>query len=229
MYLADTLSRASLENITQSKAEEETESIHATDFLPISEPQLKEIQAETGRDDTLQRLKKTIISGWPETKKEVPTCLHSYSQVRDELSAQDGLFFKGQRCIVPLSLHARIKEKLHGAHTGIQSCLRRAGETVYWPGMNSDLTNYISKCDIFSSYQSCQAKEPLICHDIADRPWQKIGADAFTLDGTDYLCVVDYYSSYLEVNRLESKTAASISQETPLAVFSPWNPKSTTQ
>ena len=52
MYLADTLSRASLKNITQSKAEEETESIHATDFLPISDPQLKEIQAETARDNT---------------------------------------------------------------------------------------------------------------------------------------------------------------------------------
>ena len=71
MYLADTLSGASLRNITQSKVEEETESIHATDFLPIPEPQLKEIQAETGRDDTLQQLKKAIISGWPETKKEV--------------------------------------------------------------------------------------------------------------------------------------------------------------
>ena len=36
MYLADTLSRASLKNITQSKAEDETESIHATDFLRAS-------------------------------------------------------------------------------------------------------------------------------------------------------------------------------------------------
>ena len=113
----------------------------------------------------------------------------------------------------PLSLRARIKEKLHGAHTGIQSCLRRARETVYWPGMNSDLTDYISKCDICSCYQSSQAKEPLICHEIADRPWQKIGVDVFTLDGTDYLCVVDYYSSYLEVDRLESKTAASIAKK----------------
>ena len=112
-------------NFTQSKAEDETESIHATDFLPILEPQLKEIQEETGRDDTLQQLKKTIISGWPETKKEVPTCLHPYFQVRDELSAQDGLIFKGQRRVVPLGLRARIKEKLHGAHTGIQSSLRR--------------------------------------------------------------------------------------------------------
>ena len=171
MYLADTLSRASLKNITQSKAEEETESIHATDFLSISEPQVREIQAQTGRDDTLQQLKKTIISGWPETKKEVPTCLRPYFQVRDELSPQDGLTFQGKRCVIPLSLRTRIKEKLHGAHTGIQSCLRRARETVYWPGMNSDLTECISKFDICSSYQSNQAKEPLICHEIADRPW----------------------------------------------------------
>ena len=47
--------------------------------------------------------------------------LHLYFLVRDELSAQDGLIFKGQRCVIPLSLRARIKEKLHGAHTGIQT------------------------------------------------------------------------------------------------------------
>ena len=111
-----------------------------------------------------------------------------------------------------MSLRTTIKEKLHGAHTGIQSCLRRARETVYWPGMNSDLTDHISKCDICSSYQSNQAREPLISHEVADRPWQKIGADVFTLHGTDYLCVVDYYSSYFEVDRLESKTAKGIAK-----------------
>ena len=45
MYVADAISKASLDNTTQSKAEEETESIHATDFLPVSEPQLKEMRA----------------------------------------------------------------------------------------------------------------------------------------------------------------------------------------
>ena len=206
MYLADTLSRAF------PKAEEEAETIHATDFLPISEPQLREIQAETAEDDTLQQLKKIIISGWPDTKKEVRTCLHPYFLIRDEPSAQDGLILKGQRCVIPLSLRTKIKEKLHGAHTGIQSCLRRARETVYWPGMNSDLTDHISKCDICSSYQSNQAREPLISHEVADRPWQKIGADVFTLDGTDYLCVVDYYSNYFEVDRLETKTTKGIAK-----------------
>ena len=145
-------------------------------------------------------------------KKEVPTCLHPYFVVRDELSAQDGLIFKGQRCVIPLSMRTKIKEKLHGAQPGIQSCLRRARETVYWPGMNSDLTDHISKCDICSSCQSNQARESLISHEVADRPWQKIGADVFTLDGTDYLCVVDYYSSYFEIDRLETKTAKGITK-----------------
>ena len=202
MYLADTLSRAFLKSSIQSKAEKETETIHATDFLPISEPQLREIQAETSQDDTLQQLKKTIISGWPGTKKEVPTCFHPYFLVRDELSAQDGLIFRGQRCGIPLSLGTKIKEKLHGVHTGIQSCLRRASETVYWPGMNSDLTDLISKCDICSSYQSHQAREPFISHEVADRPWQNIG--------TDHL--LDYYSSYFEIDRLETKTAKGIAK-----------------
>ena len=213
MYLADTLSRAFTKTTDRSRVEEETESIHAIDFLPISEPQLREIQAETAQDDALQQLKKLIVSGWPDTKQEVPVCLHPYFAVRDELSVQDGLIFKGQRCVIPVSLRARIKEKLHGAHTGIQSCLRRAREAVYWPGMNSDLTDYISKCDICSSHQSSQAREPLICHEIADRPWQKIGADIFTLDGVDYLCVVDYYSNYFEIDQLESKTAVGIAKK----------------
>ena len=145
-------------------------------------------------------------------KKEVPTCLHPYFLVRDELSAQDGLIFKGQRCVIPLSLRIKIKEKLHGAHTGIQSCLRRARETVYRPGMNSDFTDHISKCVICSSYQPNQAREPLISHEVADWPWQKIGADVFTLDDTYYLCVVDYYSSYFEIDRLETKTAKGITK-----------------
>ena len=213
MYLADTLSRAFMKTTDRSRVEEETESIHAIDFLPISEPQLREIQAETAQDDALQQLKKLIVSGWPDTKQEVPVCLHPYFAVRDELSVQDGLIFKRQRCVIPVSLRARIKEKLHGAHTGIQSCLRRAREAVYWPGMNSDLTDYISKCDICSSHQSSYAREPLICHEIADRPWQKIGADIFTLDGVDYLCVVDYYSNYFEIDQLESKTAVGIAKK----------------
>ena len=39
------------------------------------------------------------------------------------------------------------------------------------------------------------------------RPWDKVGADYFSLAGKDYLLVVDYFSKYPEVAMMESKSA----------------------
>ena len=56
-----------------------------------------------------------------------------------------------------------------------------------------------------------QPKEPLICHDIPQCPWEKIGCDIFTLNNRDYLCTVDYYSDYFEVDELhKAKTGAAV-------------------
>ena len=61
MYLADTLSRAYLSlsptDTQRSETEKEVESIHAVDYLAISEQQLSEIKQETAKDLTLQTLK----------------------------------------------------------------------------------------------------------------------------------------------------------------------------
>jgi len=114
-------------------------------------------QAETAQDDSL-RQRKEIVSGWPDTKKEVLTCFHPYFLVRDKLSGPDELIFKGQRCVIPLSLRPRINGEMRGTHTGIQSCLRQKKETVRVcrPGLNSDPTDHNSKCDIRSFYPSKQ-------------------------------------------------------------------------
>ena len=68
--------------------------------------------------------------------------------MRDELTAQVGVLFKGLRCVIPASLRLMIRERLHGVHTGVEGCLRRVRETVYWPGMDADLRDYIAKCDV---------------------------------------------------------------------------------
>ena len=63
---------------------------------------------------------------------------------------------------------------------------------------------------IFNSYQSAQAKEPMISHHIPTRPWEKVGMDLFELNNRDFLITVDYYSNYFEVDRLTSKTAKEV-------------------
>ena len=130
--------------------------------------------------------------------------------MRDELTAQDGILFKGLRCVIPASLRPRIRERLHGAHTGVEGCLRRARETVYWPSMNADLRYYIAKCGVCATYQKDQQKEPLISHKIPNRPWETVGCDIFHFEDGDYLCTVDYYSSYFEITQLKDKTGNEV-------------------
>ena len=81
---------------------------------------------------------------------------------------------------------------------------------VYWPGMLQDIEKTVANCAICLHHRNAQAKEPLKPHPIPDLPWQKVGADIFTLGGKDYLLVVDYLSKYPEVVELEDKTAATI-------------------
>ena len=180
------------------------------DFLPISEPQLLEIQREIAADPVLQSLIQVILKGWPDRKENVPTELHPYFNVRDELTAQDGVLFKGLRCLIPINLRPKIRERLYGAHTGIESCLRRAREAVYWPGMTAEIKDHIAKCTVCAAYQKEQPKEPLISHKIPNRPWETIGCDLFHLEDKDYLCTVDYYSSYFEIDLLKAKTASEV-------------------
>jgi len=73
--------------------------------------------------------------------------------------------------------------KNHASHIGIQGCLRRAREVLYWPGMNKDIEDHVAKCEVCNSQPAAQGREPLICHEIPSRPWEKIAIDLFELNG----------------------------------------------
>ena len=100
--------------------------------------------------------------------------------------------------------------KIHASHIGIQGCLPRAREVVYWPQMDKDVAAYVAKCDVCNSQPAEQGKEPLICHELPTRPWEKMAVDLFDLNGTEFMITVDYYSSLFEVERLASKTAKEV-------------------
>ena len=181
MHFADTLSRAYLRHTTRSNAEAETETIHMMDDLPISAPSRDIILRTMQEDESLQVVKQYVSDGWPDNKSQIKPEAHPYYSVRDELTVEDRLLFRGTRIVIPKKARSRIREKLHNAHTELQSTLRRARDYMYWPNMNSDLKDYISKCDLCNTYQSGQQNEPMICHEIPEYPWQKVGVDILIL------------------------------------------------
>lgn len=208
LYLADTLSRAYLNDTQRSQSETEIESIHLIDGLRISETTRHEIQQQTAEDRTLQLVMQYIREGWPTSIRECSVETRPYYSIRHEMTMDDGIVFKGLRCVIPRALRATIRDKLHAAHTGIESTLKRARECVYWPSMSSELKDFIAKCEICNENPNMQQKETLHPHDVPNRPWEKLGCDIFEVDGRSYLCTVDYFSDFFEIDNLQGKKDA---------------------
>ena len=116
LHIADLLSRLHLPTKPDPNSEE-FEHVNVAQFLPISDKRLTEIKLETEADATLQLLKETILQGWPDNKKHVPSQIFPYFSTRDELSIQDGQVFRGERIVVPAKLRHDIKNTAtHIAH-----------------------------------------------------------------------------------------------------------------
>ncbi|XP_033100322.1 uncharacterized protein K02A2.6-like [Anneissia japonica] len=81
---------------------------------------------------------------------------------------------------------------------------------MFWPGMNAQIADTVSSCEICLTHRNRNAKEPMIGHDIPTRPWQKVGMDLFELYAKDYLLIVDDYSGYFEINQLTSTKSNSV-------------------
>ena len=210
LYVADTLSRAYINDTQQSETETEIESIHLIDGLRISDATKREIQQMTAEDSALQTVMQYISEGWPTSIAACTIEARPYYGIRHEMTMDDGIVFKGLRCVIPRAMRGKIRDKLHAAHTGIESTLKRARECVYWPSITAELKDYIAKCEICNEMPSAQQKETLHPHEIPNRPWEKLGCDIFEVDGDSYLCTVDYFSDYFEVDKLGKKDASAI-------------------
>ena len=62
--------------------------------------------------------------------------------------------------------------------------------------MNSDVKQFVSKCEICNRFPVNQQKESLQSHELADRPWEKVGVDLMSVKNYDYLITVDYFSNF---------------------------------
>ena len=206
MLLADWLSRTTTGT---PRGDITIEQVNMISYIPVRPERLRQYQTATDADEGLQILRHVIQTGWPQDRAMCPTIVTPYFSIRDELSIQDGLIFRGERLIVPQSMRSEVKRLLHSAHLGAEACLRRARELVFWPGMSAEIKEMVATCDTCRTYEIRQAKEPLIPYDVPSRPWIRVGIDLFTYEDKEYLITVDYFSDFWEVDAL-TRTSTSV-------------------
>ena len=215
LLIADTLSRAPLDETTPTDFTEEIAAIADAEQqqslrMVASKATIDLIKQAAAHDDQYQLLRRQIAVGWPDSAAELPPPLHEYSTFADELAESDGLVFKGQRVVVPVDARAEILDRIHSSHIGVNGCIRRAKESVFFPGLTSEIKRIVARCSVCAAYQASTQNEPLMSHETPAQPWQKVDVDICTIRQQDYLITVDYLSGYIEVDRLPSKRVGDV-------------------
>ena len=221
MYTPDTLSRAPLPtqlDTLECEALEETEKFVQTliESLPAHKDRLNEYRQNQTTDEICAQLNTFCRSGWPKQKPK--GLISKFWQFQGKISISDDLLLYGSRIVVPETMRTETLEKIHRGHQGIQKCYLRAKTAVWWPGISKDINNFISSCAECKKH-AILPREPLIQTPLPNFPWERIACDLFELEKTTYILVVDYFSRYVEVQKLTSTTSTSIIS-TLKAVFS---------
>ena len=176
--------------------------------LPATDKRLLQIQAAQEEDPTCILLKKYCLEGWP-SKQKLKGEISKYLHTASELSICEGLILRNSRIIIPKALQKDILQKLHSSHQGINTCKRRASQSVWWPGLNEDLETMVNNCSTCCKMQSQQA-EPLMPTPLPSLPWQKVGVNPFEYKKSSYIIMIDYFSCFIEIAKLTSTSSTAV-------------------
>ena len=69
--------------------------------------------------------------------------------------------------------------------------------------MNSDIEETVKNCTKCAEFQRKLPSEPLIPTETLGLPFMMVGTDLFDFESNTYLLTVDYYSKFIEVDRLQ--------------------------
>ena len=175
MYIADALSRAFPPEIIPEQFEEDIASERFIHLMSsesyVTDRKLQTIKDEIQSNATMQLLVQQIQGGWPDHKILVPSEVQPYYPYRQELTTEGGRIYKAHNILIPPSLRAGTLQKLHQSHQGIEKTKRLARESIFWPGMNSQIEELVSNCSTCLHHANANQREPLHPHEIPSRPW----------------------------------------------------------
>ena len=205
---ADTLSRAPLAFKENDYLSEEADMFinSAIRYLPVTDERLERLKEEITKDEDCSLLLSYCKDGWPEWK-DVPHNMKIYWKEKGLITEKDGLLLKDNRLIIPREQRRKVMEQIHTGHLGINKCLDRARESVWWPGITDSIKQLVQNCNTCLEKRQVRA-EPMIPTMLPNSPWEIVGADICEYNKVHYLVVVDYYSRFVNVVKLSRMTSS---------------------
>ena len=172
---------------------------------------IQDIRLETAKDDELSLLKHIVTTGWPEWIREIPRG----ATLLDVQRRTDSR--KWATSEINMNYHPKSDEEQvpeWAAHrTPWNHQMHRTGKTDNVLARNKQwhwaiCDNLPTLLQICSIQQKMPRKEP--GEEIPVTPWTKLGTDIFTLDGANYLLLVDYTFKFPVMWILTSMTGEAV-------------------
>ena len=224
--LPDALSRAPVSNPSADDLVDETATQQSVKFITafsvaaifseqtqqephLVDPLLVELRDAGAADPAYKKLINIIEDGFPRNPESLDKDIRQYWGVREHLSVDDGLVLYGSRIVVPASRRSDVLTRLHSSHQGIERTKRRARQTVYWPGLTSDITNTIRSCDLCQRMLPSAPQEPMELEPEPSRIFEDVSVDLFSIGDNNYLIYADRYSGWPTVSSWMGKSPTS--------------------
>ena len=136
------------------------EEVNHSEGLSIAPNRLTQFKQCIAADPVMQQLIATIKSGWAINRRNVHLhLLHIITTVASSWRIMDSYFF-AKRLVLPTSLRNEMLHQIHRSYIGVEGCLRRAREVIYWPRMNAEVKDFVSKCSVCQTHQQNSVVNP---------------------------------------------------------------------
>lgn len=150
-------------------------------------------------------LARVAAGDWPQQKSQEVACLRPFFSIWDWLAINQDLVTYSvdqgyTRLVIPEDLRRQVATNLHAGHQGLDSMLRKARQSVYWPGIG-DLQHRHAQCTSCDEHTPSLPPEAMMLTPPAEYPFQQVVADMFQIEGNIrvYMVYADKLTGWLEV------------------------------
>ncbi len=181
---ADFLSRRGtpldeLPNTLRKETTEFEKTVWFLQYAPYTEAiSFHKIIKETNKDPLLSSLKECIRKGYiPKSDKT----LVPFQKIFTDLTISDEeLVLKGEKIVLPSSLHDLALSKAHqGGHPGMTGLKRRIRSHFWFPKMDAKIESKVASCQNCAIFTNKTTREPMQPHTISDEAWKDVSVDLF--------------------------------------------------
>ena len=191
---ADCLSRLPIQGDTELEDPVTVFQISHVDDLPVT------VAQAISKDPVLVKVYQYVMEGWPH--KPVEENIKPFYQRKDQLSADQGCLLWGLRTI----MQARMLKELHSAHAGMVKMKAVARSIIWWPRMDQEIEETVSKCDSCAEHRNLPPQAPLHSWPWASHSMQRIHIDFASIDQFQVLVIIDAHSKWIDATPLRSAT-----------------------